>query len=148
MLTSDPSIPITELLPINEADHVEDLQQLPQHENVQQVPDRLPVTTTRSGRQVFLPARYNAFVALDSTSCNMIEFDTLMYDPLSFASSTDSDVMHLGQALKQPDRENFIEAMQKEVRNRAAFTDPPETYGIACGLGHATETIYRHSRSI
>jgi hypothetical protein len=36
---------------------------------------------------------------------------------LPFATSSDPDVMHLGEALKQPDTKEFIEAMQKAVQS-------------------------------
>jgi Reverse transcriptase (RNA-dependent DNA polymerase) len=80
------------------------------------VPERIPVTTTRSGREIHLPSRYNDFVAFDLVSDNVLRSDSSPHDPVSFASSSDPDVMHLGEALKQPDKKNFIEAMQKEVQ--------------------------------
>jgi len=42
-----------------------------------------------------------------------LEIDT--NHPLSFAASSDPDTMYLDQALREPDREQFIEAMQKEI---------------------------------
>ena len=38
-------------------------------------------------------------------------------DPVAFATSADPDVMHLHQALGEPDRDKFIEAMDKEVQD-------------------------------
>ena len=37
-------------------------------------------------------------------------------DPVAFATSADPDIMHLHQALGEPDRDKFIEAMDKEVQ--------------------------------
>jgi GAG-pre-integrase domain len=122
-------IPITELLPINELNPL--VTQLPSENNQgpaydasQQkaaqdpvVPERLPVTTTRSGRNVFLPSRYDDFVGLDARIYDSTELDSSLYDPLSLAVSSDPDVMYLNQALKQPDKKQFIEAMRIEVKS-------------------------------
>lgn len=46
-----------------------------------------------------------------------IEYDIQrqMADPIAFAASSDPDTMYLHEAMKQPDREKFIDAMVKEV---------------------------------
>jgi Reverse transcriptase (RNA-dependent DNA polymerase) len=80
----------------------------------------IPTQVTRSGRNVFLPSRYHDFVALETTmGDNMAHYATIV-DPIALATSTDPDVMYLDQAMKQPDRKQFKEAMQKEVQ---AHTD-------------------------
>ena len=38
-------------------------------------------------------------------------------DPIAFATSVDPDVMHLHQALKEPNPDRFIKAMDKEVQD-------------------------------
>ena len=43
------------------------------------------------------------------------DYPTEEHPVLSYAASSDPDTMYLHQALKQPDREQFIEAMTKEV---------------------------------
>ena len=43
------------------------------------------------------------------------EIQRQMADPIAFAASADPDTMYYHQALKEPDRANFIEAMQTEV---------------------------------
>jgi hypothetical protein len=39
-----------------------------------------------------------------------------MENPMAFAASSNPDVMYLDQAMKEPDREKFEEAMLEEVR--------------------------------
>ena len=41
-------------------------------------------------------------------------------DPIAYAASTDPDVLYLHEALKQPDRKEFLKVMIKEV---AAHTE-------------------------
>ena len=40
-----------------------------------------------------------------------------MEQPIAFAASTDPDIMYLHEALKQPDRAQFIQAIEKEVND-------------------------------
>jgi GAG-pre-integrase domain len=97
--------------------------QLLNRETMERVPQTVPTpineNTTRSGRVVRMPARYDDYVAFES----LVE-DREMYDPevqfrhpVALAASTDPDVMYLKQALKEPDRLEFIKAMEKEVRS-------------------------------
>ena len=45
-----------------------------------------------------------------------MENDSWLDDPLeAYAASADPDVMYLHEALKQPDRQEFKEAMEKEI---------------------------------
>ena len=39
----------------------------------------------------------------------------LMSDPIAYSASSDPDVMYVDQAMKQPDRKQFIKAMAEEV---------------------------------
>ncbi len=39
-------------------------------------------------------------------------------DPLAFKASTDPDIMYMHEAMKQKDKDKFIEAMEKEVADR------------------------------
>jgi Reverse transcriptase (RNA-dependent DNA polymerase) len=75
--------------------------------------------STRSGRRVQAPARYNDYVAYESWVQNTDDRDSeIQYEhPLALATSSDPDVMYLQQALKEPDRVEFIKAMEKEVRS-------------------------------
>ncbi|KAI2496817.1 hypothetical protein MHU86_17696 [Fragilaria crotonensis] len=43
------------------------------------------------------------------------EIQRQMADPIAFAASSDPDIMYLHEALKQPDRKHFIQAMVDEV---------------------------------
>jgi hypothetical protein len=52
------------------------------------------------------------------------EIQRQMADPIAFAASADLDTMYYHQALKEPDRANFIEAMQTEV-----YTQPKRNIG-------------------
>jgi hypothetical protein len=38
-----------------------------------------------------------------------------MEDPIAFAASSDPDIMHLNQAMKQPDKKQFVSAMKGEI---------------------------------
>jgi len=44
--------------------------------------------------------------------------DHELNNPLAYKASTDPDTMYLHQALKQPDRLKFVEAMDKEVKDQ------------------------------
>jgi hypothetical protein len=43
------------------------------------------------------------------------EVQRKMEDPIAFAASSDPDTMYLHEAMKQPDRQQFIQAMIQEV---------------------------------
>lgn len=47
------------------------------------------------------------------------EIQRQMADPIAFAASSDPDIMYLHEALKQPDREQFIQAMVDKVTTHA-----------------------------
>jgi Reverse transcriptase (RNA-dependent DNA polymerase)/GAG-pre-integrase domain len=80
----------------------------------------LPPTnqTTRSGRVIRPPARFDDYVALvcetESVLCVDPEIDRV--HPLAMAASSDKDVMYLHEALAAPDRREFVRAMEKEIR--------------------------------
>jgi hypothetical protein len=59
---------------------------------VQRIDQKVPVQTTRSGRQVFLPSRYDDFVALEATVINNMEHEMTSCDPTALAASSDPDV--------------------------------------------------------
>jgi hypothetical protein len=65
------------------------------------------------------PARYDDYVAFESFVDERETYDPEVQfeHPLSLAASSDPDVMYLQQALKEPDRLEFIKAMEKEVRS-------------------------------
>jgi Reverse transcriptase (RNA-dependent DNA polymerase)/GAG-pre-integrase domain len=129
----DPIIPNTKLNPIeeivpmidNDVEQQDDDDQDNTNSDVEslnedvQIRDevRIPVRTTRSGRNVYLPSRYNDFVALETNVPQDMEQESIMFDPIALASSSDPDVMYLDEALRQPDRKQFVEAMRKEVQS-------------------------------
>jgi Reverse transcriptase (RNA-dependent DNA polymerase) len=77
--------------------------------------------TTRSGRVVRTPSRYSDYVAYERTVVqDCLESSTEYLDPMAYASSADPDVMHLHEAMKQPDKKEFINAMKQEIQ---AHTD-------------------------
>jgi hypothetical protein len=87
----------------------------------------LPPVITRSGRlskpsQLKLASIESspAIVAFEAQVILNAIMDDLEIDklhPLAFAASADPDTMYLDQALREPDREKFIEAMEKEIRD-------------------------------
>ena len=43
------------------------------------------------------------------------EIQQAMKDPIAFAASSDPDIMYLNQAMKQPDKKQFMKAMKSEI---------------------------------
>lgn len=83
--------------------------------------------TTRSGRVSVPPQRYEDYVAysaerepnefhiVKSVPYSVDEFPDHFH--LAFAASSDPDVLYLNEALKAPDRKEFIQAMVKEIQS-------------------------------
>jgi Reverse transcriptase (RNA-dependent DNA polymerase) len=82
--------------------------------------DRVGEMVTRSGRVSKAPAHHDDYVSIDSVFSIEVEEDQSRSNPYAYAVSSDPDVLHYRQALKQPDRKQFIEAMVKEIK---AHTD-------------------------
>jgi hypothetical protein len=87
------------------------------------------ITTTRSGRNIRMPVRYNDYVALpvvpgtDNYQYWLHQQPHALYTRTSNDSkrvATDQDTMYLHQALKSPDRIEFIRAMGKEIQSHVA----------------------------
>jgi hypothetical protein len=78
--------------------------------------DNPDVYVTRSGRKSKPPERLQYDVQSCLLSLNDHEDQELWSEQhlLAFKASTDPDTMYHHQAMKQPDREKFKEAMQKE----------------------------------
>jgi hypothetical protein len=82
-----------------------------------------PMITTRSGRTVKPPSRFQDFIAYEAFVCDGIVAETLAVDdhPYSFnvitayAASSDPDIMYWHEAMAAPDAEEFRKAMMKEV---------------------------------
>jgi hypothetical protein len=78
--------------------------------------DNPEIYVTRSGRKSKPPERLQYDVDSCLLSLNDHEDQASWSEQhlLAFKASTDPDTMYHHQAMKQPDRENFKEAMQKE----------------------------------
>jgi hypothetical protein len=44
------------------------------------------------------------------------ELDIDKFHPIAFAASSDPDILYLHEAMKQPDANHFIQAMEEEIR--------------------------------
>jgi hypothetical protein len=96
---------------------------------VQQLPPESPtntptetatptVPTTRSGRPIRPVTRLIEVMNATLTAGDENDYDVSKPHPLLvYAASTDPDTMYLHEALRQPDRLQFIEAMKREVED-------------------------------
>jgi histone deacetylase 1/2 len=77
--------------------------------------------TTRSGRTIRQPTRLIEVMDATLTAEDSSDFDVNAEHPLlfAFAASADPDTMYLHEAMRQPDRLQFIEAMKKEVEDHS-----------------------------
>ena len=104
-----------------------------------QVPVPPPARVTRSGRVVKDSARYTQSV--QQREENLVAWEVLtdnddslsqypqqeewdiqqaMQDPIAFATNSDPDTMYMHQAMKQPDKKEFLQAMDKEINDHVA----------------------------
>ncbi len=81
---------------------------------------RTPTTTTRSGRQVHPPRRYDDFVTFETTIEDNVQQNQQERDQTihAMAASSDPDVLYLHEAMQQPDRPQFLIAMKKEIQSQ------------------------------
>jgi hypothetical protein len=99
----------------------------------------VPVTTSRTGRNIRSPIRLIETMAcafflhsyspqpIENTALHLLQPDIEAYSephPLAFITEqvtamigSDPDTMHMNEALMQPDREEFIKAMHKELND-------------------------------
>ena len=94
-----------------------------------------PTTRTRSGRSVRPTARYQQSLAqreqgivaweilVDQdeqenipTSKQQYELQAQLAEPLVYAASSDPDILYLHEAMKAPDRAQFLKAMEREIK--------------------------------
>ena len=64
--------------------------------------------------------QHTAFIAQawdDVWDIQDFEIQEAMNDPIAFAATSNPDTLYYHEALKAPDRDNFIQAMQKEVQD-------------------------------
>ena len=89
--------------------------------NLDLVTEETEQRVTRSGRRAKETSRYREYrQTLAATACTTDLEECLfspseLDDPLAFAASSDPDTLYYNQAMKQPDKEQFIEAMEKEI---------------------------------
>ena len=94
-----------------------------------------PVTTTRSGRAIRPTARYQQSLAqreqrivaweilVDQdeqenipTAKQQYELQVQLSEPIVYAASNDPDILYLHEAMKSPDRTQFLKAMEREIK--------------------------------
>ncbi len=75
-------------------------------------------TTTRSGRVSRAAVRFvTLYVAWEVFHDNCYAIQDAMEDPIAFAASSNPDIMYFDQAMKEPDKEQFEQAMLDEVKS-------------------------------
>jgi hypothetical protein len=72
-----------------------------------------PAVTTRTGRAVRPPKRFDDFVAFEALQAPIAELNP--HPVISFKANADPDTMYYHEAMRAPDAKQFREAMQKEV---------------------------------
>ena len=122
---------------------MEPLQQQPQNGRLPVAPDIPPALTeetppsrtTRSGREIRPTARYQQSLAqreqgivaweilVDQdeqenipTAKQQYELQVQLAEPIVYAASSDPDILYLHEAMKAPDRDQFIKAMEREIK--------------------------------
>ena len=101
-----------------------------------ELPEETPrTTTTRSGRAVRPTARYQQSLAqreqgivaweilVDQdeqetipTAKQQYELQVQLAEPIFYAASSDPDILYLHEAMKAPDRAQFIKAMERKIK--------------------------------
>lgn len=91
--------------------------------NINATPSASSIQTRTRTRIVRPPERYRQTVAFMAQPWDSMweiqdyEIQTAMADPIAFAASSNPDIMYLHEALKAPDRDEFLKAMQQEVKD-------------------------------
>ena len=94
-----------------------------------------PTTTTRSGQAIHPMARYQQSLAqreqgivawevlVDQDEQEMIptaqqqyELQLQMAEPIVYAASSNLDILYLHEAMRAPDRAQFLQAMEREIK--------------------------------
>ena len=100
-----------------------------------ELPEGTPPTSTRSGRAIRPTARYQQSLAqreqgivaweilVDQdeqetipTAKQQYELQMQLAEPLVYAASSDPDILYLHEAMKAPDRAQFLKAMECEIK--------------------------------
>jgi hypothetical protein len=84
--------------------------------NMSDIPQESERIITRSGREVKRPKRYGDYVSYQ------VNLDSAMYEPtveymipVTMAATSDPDTIYYHEILNQPDKQKFIEAMEREI---------------------------------
>jgi hypothetical protein len=91
-------------------------QEIEQGNDIPQDEDGTNITRTRSGRVSKLPNKYKDYVVYESQvgdHWNELSIDHM--NPIALAASTDPDIMYFHEILNEPDKEEFLKAMQNEI---------------------------------
>jgi hypothetical protein len=97
------------------------------------VAEPIPTITTRLGQQIRQPQRYLEAYAAEMSNPGplMVAYEVVqdihddsfaennMHPLTAYAASADPDTMYLHQAMQQPDREQFLKAMQREIADQS-----------------------------
>jgi Reverse transcriptase (RNA-dependent DNA polymerase) len=72
---------------------------------------------TRSGRTIRTPRRFDDFIIYEAES-NFIDHHNEYNNqhPIAMAASSDSDTLYYHEILREPDKAQFIQAMEEEIR--------------------------------
>ncbi len=75
-----------------------------------------PTTRTRSGRISKRPSRFSDYIVYESqVDHQWEEQESDFTNPVAYAASTDPDVMYFHEILREPDKQEFLNSMQKEI---------------------------------
>jgi Reverse transcriptase (RNA-dependent DNA polymerase) len=114
----EPPQVVQEDMVIDQESMVEHTEPIAATEGAETPPVRL---RTRSGREIQAPARFDDYVAYECVPLDQtIEPESEIKHPCAYAASTDPDTMYHHEAMREPDREEFLKAMEKEVKAHTA----------------------------
>jgi Reverse transcriptase (RNA-dependent DNA polymerase) len=80
-----------------------------------EVADTPSTQVTRSGRVTRPPMKFKDFISHEAREHDDDEIAIDFMDPTAYAASNDPDILRWKQALQEPDREQFAQAMEKEI---------------------------------
>jgi hypothetical protein len=111
-------IPITEFEPFDDQESISDPPEVP-FEPVVPVVGLRRSTRIQQPTQGFLQSVAQEDIALafqfDESMEDELKLQEAMADPIAFAASSDPDNLYMHEAMRQPDKKEFIKAMKKEV---------------------------------
>jgi hypothetical protein len=102
----------------------------PEHQSRVQpaaAPTSAPTEVRTRTRTIRPPDRYRTDVAFLAQAWDNVwdiqdyEIQESLADPIAFAATSNPDTMYLHQALRAPDRDEFIEAMKQEIKDHESL---------------------------